>query len=183
MTLVQTKFTTGTSVTGSVQGIIGRNTLSGVNAFVIGTTGKIKYRQNALETDSLSQHIYETIVDYVLQPNTTYSAIAVYDNYTTTVTLYDSIGTVLGTATTQIDNGYTKFSPFNIIRIGELVNLVFTGSVDLTSTKIYINDILMFRGFPAMTKTCSVVGCAGTAYLTADDKAIATGKGWELVVA
>lgn len=34
----------------------------------------------------------------------------------------------------------------------------------------------------AMTKTCSIVGCTGTDDLTAEDKAIAEDKGWELVL-
>ena len=33
-----------------------------------------------------------------------------------------------------------------------------------------------------MTKTISVVGCTGTADLTADDKAIATNKCWSLTL-
>ena len=59
----------------------------------------------------------------------------------------------------------------------------FEGSIDLNNTYININGIPWFRGTAAMTKTCSVVGCTGTAALTQDDKNIALNKGWELTVA
>ncbi len=60
---------------------------------------------------------------------------------------------------------------------------VFNGSIDLNNTYIKINGVPWFKGTAAMTKTCSVVGCTGTADLTAADKAIATDKGWSLTVA
>ena len=59
----------------------------------------------------------------------------------------------------------------------------FGGSLDLNATSIKVNGVPFFTGTAAMTKTCSVVGCTGTADLTADDKAIATDKGWSLTVA
>lgn len=59
----------------------------------------------------------------------------------------------------------------------------FEGSIDLTHTYINVNGLPWFRGTAAMTKTCSVVGCTGTADLTADDKNIALNKGWALTVA
>ena len=59
----------------------------------------------------------------------------------------------------------------------------WSGSIDLNNTYIKVNGVPWFRGTAAMTKNCTIVGCTGTADLTADDKAIATGKGWELTVA
>jgi len=59
----------------------------------------------------------------------------------------------------------------------------FGGAIDFNKSYIKVNGVPWFTGKAAMTKTCSVVGCTGTADLTADDKAIATGKGWELTVA
>jgi hypothetical protein len=57
------------------------------------------------------------------------------------------------------------------------------GVLILNGTKATVNSIPWLDGnLAVMTKTCSVVGCTGTADLTADDKAIATGKGWELTV-
>lgn len=56
----------------------------------------------------------------------------------------------------------------------------FDGEIDLNETYIKVNGIPWFTGKAAMTKTCSIVGCTGTADLTAADKAIATGKGWIL---
>lgn len=58
----------------------------------------------------------------------------------------------------------------------------WSGSIDINNTYIKVNGVPWFRGTAAMTKNCTIVGCTGTADLTADDKAIATGKGWELTV-
>jgi len=60
---------------------------------------------------------------------------------------------------------------------------VFNGYIDLGGCSVKINNLPFFSGKSAMTKTCSVVGCTGTADLTSDDKAIATDKGWSLTVA
>ena len=57
----------------------------------------------------------------------------------------------------------------------------FPASIDLNNTYIKKGGLPWFRGTAAMTKTCDVHGCTGTADLTADDKAIATNKGWTLV--
>ncbi len=57
------------------------------------------------------------------------------------------------------------------------------GTIDLNNTYIKVNGVTLFRGAEAMTKTCSVVGCTGTADLTQDDKNIALNKGWSLTVA
>lgn len=59
----------------------------------------------------------------------------------------------------------------------------WTGSIDLNNTYIDINGVPWFRGTAAMTKTCSVVGCTGTADLTQEDKNIVLNKHWELTVA
>lgn len=59
----------------------------------------------------------------------------------------------------------------------------FEGSIDLNNTYIDINGVPWFRGTAAMTRTCSVVGCTGTADLTQEDKNIVLNKNWELTVA
>lgn len=56
-------------------------------------------------------------------------------------------------------------------------------SLDLNESYIKVNNAPWFTGKAAMTKTCSVVGCTGTADLTQDDKNIALNKFWELTVA
>lgn len=61
-------------------------------------------------------------------------------------------------------------------------NSAFNGSIDFNNTYIKRKGVVWFSGAATMTKTCSVVGCTGTADLTTEDKAIATGKGWELTV-
>lgn len=88
-----------------------------------------------------------------------------------------------------LDNSFEVTDPiklrnnYALFGIGSNTSKYFTGSIYLNDTYININGIPWFTGKAAMTKTCSVVGCTGTADLTADDKAIATGKGWELTVA
>lgn len=57
-----------------------------------------------------------------------------------------------------------------------------TGSIYLNNTYINIKGVPWFTGKAAMTKTCNIVGCTGTADLTAEDKAIATDKGWALTL-
>ena len=58
------------------------------------------------------------------------------------------------------------------------------GTMDLNETSITKNGALWFRGTAtAMTKTCDVRNCTGTADLTAADKAIAEDKFWSLIVA
>ncbi len=58
----------------------------------------------------------------------------------------------------------------------------FLGSIDLNGTSIKVNGKPFFRGTAAVTKTVSVVGCTGTADLTAEDKAIAEDKGWAITL-
>ena len=74
-------------------------------------------------------------------------------------------------------------NPFTLqIGDGHSNHWYFRGSIDLNETYININGIPWFTGKAAMTKTCNVVGCTGTADLTAEDKAIATDKGWALTL-
>ena len=59
---------------------------------------------------------------------------------------------------------------------------IWKGYIDLNNTYIKVNGVLWFTGKPAMTKTCSIVGAAGTADLTQEDKNIILNKGWSLTV-
>lgn len=67
--------------------------------------------------------------------------------------------------------------------IGRSSQSTFLGSIDLNETYIKVNGVPWFTGKEAMTKTCNIVGCTGTAELTQEDKNIALDKGWELTVA
>lgn len=58
----------------------------------------------------------------------------------------------------------------------------FGGSIDLNNTYIKVGSDYFYRGMVPMTKTCSVVGCAGTADLTQENKNIILNKGWSLTV-
>lgn len=59
---------------------------------------------------------------------------------------------------------------------------IWKGYIDLNNTYIKVNGVPWFTGKPAMTKTCSIVGAAGTADLTQEDKNIILNKGWSLTV-
>ena len=116
--------------------------------------------------------------------NSWYTAIYTFDGTSTyTLSLYDANNTLVGTASgTDTTNGGTF--PIRIGAVGvNGLGGTFTGSIDLNETYIKVDGVTWFNGKTAMTKTCSVVGCTGTADLTVEDKAIATGKGWELTVA
>ena len=98
--------------------------------------------------------------DYSVDNGTTWINIAYFDT------------------TTKLANAFTT------LKIGQRGSANYMiGTIDLNNTYIISNGTKVFSGMVPMTKTCSVVGCTGTADLTADDKAIATGKGWELTVA
>ena len=63
-----------------------------------------------------------------------------------------------------------------------LSNTGYQGSIDLNNTYIKANG-KRWSAFDGITRTCSVVGCTGTADLTQEDKNIVLNKGWELTVA
>ena len=80
-----------------------------------------------------------------------------------------------------------NFCPLNVAsynRIGRAQpnGYYFRGSIDLKETYIKVNGKPFFRGTSSMNKTVSVVGCTGTADLTAADKAIAEDKGWAITL-
>lgn len=100
----------------------------------------------------------------------------------------------MGSSTNGVDYTYgiektldSNLCPFNIpnsLKIGRAqpANYFFKGSIDLNNTYIKVNVVPWFTGKPAMTKTCSIVGATGTAYLTQEDKNIILNKGWSLTV-
>ena len=73
-----------------------------------------------------------------------------------------------------IPSGNTKF--------GLTSSGALDGLIDLNNTYIIVNGTKVFSGMVPMTKTCSVVGCTGTADLTQEDKNIILNKGWSLTV-
>lgn len=55
-----------------------------------------------------------------------------------------------------------------------------TLETDLNNNSISLNDIPYFTGKAAMAKTINIVSCTGTSDLSADDRTIATDKGWSI---
>lgn len=91
--------------------------------------------------------------------------------------------TYIGTISTTADlSSYTSNS-ISFGRAPYYQTTYFGGSIDLNETYIKVNGVPWFTGKATMTKTCNIVGCTGTADLTAKDKNIALDKGWELTVA
>lgn len=117
----------------------------------------------------------------LLQENTTYYVKIVYDE--TAITAY--ISTDGNTWETDMTANYASGFTSSICVFGrnrKLAQQFWNGSIDLNETYIKVNGVPWFTGKPAMTKTCSIVGCTGTADLTQEDKNIILNKGWSLTV-
>lgn len=124
-----------------------------------------------------------TVYTPALSANTTYTGKFLWDGTTYTLELWQN-DTKLGSNTLNNSNPLSIPSG-NLFSIGGTQgsnDRYFQGSIDLNNTYIKVNGVPWFTGKAAMTKTCSVVGCTGTADLTAEDKAIATDKGWALTL-
>ena len=121
--------------------------------------------------------------NYNYQQDTWYRAKATILNGVCKIQSFDDNGNLLQEAQDTFSFGDATY-PVIFMCASTLSGSAWgnSGSVDLNNTYIKVNGVTWFRGTAAMTKTCSVVGCTGTADLTATDKAIATGKGWELTL-
>ncbi len=113
--------------------------------------------------------------------NTWYRIKIIGKNNTWTRILYADNGTALAQNTSSETTGTALTKPIAIFR--EYNGNRPVEAVDLNRTYIYLNGVPWFSGKAAMTKTCDVRGCSGTADLTTADKAIVTDKGWSLTVA
>ena len=116
----------------------------------------------------------------ILSANTKYWGKFTYDGTNVGISISTN-GTNFTTPTTQANNPRDReVGP----KFGYLYSAyqVFDGSIDLNETYIKVNGVPWFTGKPAMTKTCSIVGCTGTADLTQEDKNIILNKGWSLTV-
>lgn len=117
-----------------------------------------------------------------LSTDTFYFVKVVFDG--TTVTMYLSTDGSAYTEEASTEEIVTNISENTFIGAVDMTSYgLFTGSIDLNNTYLIANNEVLYRGMVPQEKICSVVGCTGTADLTADDKAIAIGKGWELTVA
>lgn len=174
------KFTTGASLDGEMP-VCGTGSNYSCNGlfFADGKLyGKTRITVNGV-TSNWSIHTEEA-----LSVNTTYYAYIYLDIPNKTFSLYYSTDNSNWITITETkEESFTEGGGFYVYNYGHTQHGNFNGSIDMPSCYAEIDGVLMFVGRPAMTKTCSIVGCTGTADLTADDKAIATGKGWELTVA
>lgn len=119
--------------------------------------------------------------DYVLNPSNTYEVNCVLKNSEVIIKIYDNSHSLLSTENFAFPYSYNGGS-YTLV-IGRQSDVGgFSGFMDLNNTYIKINGALWFAGKAAMTKTCDVRGCTGTADLTADDKAIAEDKGWAITL-
>lgn len=127
---------------------------------------------------------YVEVSSGTLSPNTAYY-IKTYCSGTNLVLAVSTDKQIWSEYTTALSSNFTTNpTDYHVHLIGGGGNYgTFGGSINLNETYIRIHGVPFFTGQAATTKTCSVVGCTGTADLTAADKAIATAKGWELTVA
>lgn len=119
-------------------------------------------------------HQYNLNTDYYIKLVKNSDLMSLYystDGVNYTLDNSKSISSLSSTSATNIKLGS-----------GNNGQLPFNGSIYLNNTYIKVNGAPWFTGKAAMTKTLSIVGCAGTSSLTADDKAIATDKGWSLTL-
>ena len=103
------------------------------------------------------------------------------DTYTMYTSTDGSVYTQVATAVSAVRPTPGFYAYYGVAGIHS--NVVTTSEFDLNNTYIKVNGVPWFTGKAAMTKTCSIVGCTGTADLTQEDKNIALDKGWELTVA
>lgn len=116
----------------------------------------------------------------VLSANTNYKIKVIVENGV--ASLYVAVA---GGDYVLEDSAEVSFeSTYNLIILGRQSSSVWLqdASMNLNNTYIKIDGVSLFSGNEAMTKTISVVGCTGTADLTADDKAIAEDKGWAITL-
>lgn len=116
-----------------------------------------------------------------MQALTRYSVKCTCYDKVLTATLYDNTGNQLATNTTTLANNLLSASNIFIGSVGT-ASSYFNGSIDLNNTYIKVGSDYIYRGMVPQVKTCSVVGCTGTADLTQEDKNIILNKGWSLTV-
>lgn len=153
----------------------GNNSVNQPLGLWLGTSGKVAFSTRTGNIVSASALNNDT--DYYLKVT---SSSGVYELfYGTDGVNYTSIGTSTDTdaaLTNHIELGAWTFGYASLYR-------PLKGSIDLNESYIKLNGNMWFSGTEAMTKTCNVVGCTGTADLTQTDKDIALDKGWSLTVA
>lgn len=174
------------------------STSSSVEAFMFFTTSNVNTSQRIFghgnywgvhitQAGKLKGNIYltpsadkEITLDTSLTSNTKYAFKWEAANNVFSFSLYSSNGTLIETQTANftgnISGEYFCFGRNSLNNTDS-----FEGSIDLNSVYIKKDGSVFFHGTSPMTKTCSIIGCTGTVDLTADDKAIATNKGWTLV--
>ena len=153
----------------------GNNSVNQPLGLWLGTSGKVVF--STRNGNIVSASALNNDTDYYVKAT---SSSGVYElSYSTDGVNYTSCGTSTDTdaaLTNHIELGAWTFGYASLYR-------PLKGSIDLNKSYIKINGNMWFRGTAAMTKTVSVVGCSGTADLTAEDKAIAEDKGWSITLA
>ena len=166
------KFTTPSSFNGQPAILYGLN--SGTDIY-IGTGGRVEFKYSSGGNTWLTTNTQ-------LQNNSIY--YLKYIKNSTNISVYLSTDGTNYTLEKTSADGKVPSGTYSLIfgraRTSSFVS--FTGSIDFNETYIKVNGVPWFTGKEAMTKTCSIVGCTGTADLTAEDKAICTDKGWELTL-
>ena len=176
---IATKITTGTI--GTAQGILGNGTYgNSALGFFMTNAGKptlMIYYYNGTSYLNLQNNS-----SVVCEENSVYYLKGVINIETGTNSLSVSTDNTNWITTTKTPSNYANMANANYrYRIGKTQSGVFSGSIDLNNTYIKLNGITFFNGGYGITKNCNITGCNGTETLSADDKVLATAKGWEIL--
>ena len=176
ITEIVIKFTPTEKKQGYILGGLSKNGQGGIYLTIVNT----QFR-DGIVADKIPQQT-ASIAYQIEQLNMPYYMHFVFDVNTLNWKLgmsTDGLNPVYG-----LQNVATGILTTNILTLGKtsVAGYQLRGSIDLNETYIKVNGVPWFTGKPAMTKTCSIVGCTGTADLTQEDKNIILNKGWSLTV-
>lgn len=186
---IQTTFTMSSAVVGQYEDILriikSNNEYSNFYLYTWPATGRFRFYaafEDYTHPAEPSRKNFE--LGAIVEPslNYTYYIKVISSGNSLTAILYNkTLGIEVDRKT---EDGVFKIQNSSTINFGTATAQArhFSGSIDLNETYIKVNGVPWFTGKAAMTKTCNVVGCTGTADLTAEDKAIATDKGWALTL-
>ena len=130
-------------------------------------------------TTPLSDFTWGREIKYIVSSNTNYWFKYIFENNKCIAYVSsDGISYALINQVSQPSIGWDEWMQIGADQSKDY----WKGSIDLNNTYIKVGSDYIYRGMVPQVKTCSVVGCTGTADLTQEDKNIILNKGWSLTV-
>ena len=130
-------------------------------------------------TTPLSDFTWGREIKYLVSSNTNYWFKYIFENNKCSAYVSsDGISYALINQVSQPSIGWDEWMQIGADQSKDY----WKGSIDLNNTYIKVGSDYIYRGMVPQVKTCSVVGCTGTADLTQEDKNIILNKGWSLTV-